>query len=57
MIEKKMHKLKVKSYRLFGGHSEDFNPGRQEFQITLRGCSKEARGGSGYVRVFASKTT
>ena len=52
-----MHNLKVESYGLFGEHSEDFNPGRQDSQITLRGCSKEARGESGYVGVFASKTT
>ena len=50
-----MNNLKVESYALFGGHSEDFNPGRQDSQITLRDCSKEARGGGRIYRSFCNK--
>ena len=51
-----MHNLEVESYVLVGGFSEDFKPRRQDSQITLRDCSKEASGEPGYIGVLASKT-
>ena len=42
--EKNMCNLKVKSYVLFSKHSKDFMPRRQDTQITVRGCFKDARG-------------
>ena len=42
--EKNRCNLKVKSYVLFSKHSKDFMPRRQDTQITVRGCSKDARG-------------
>ena len=50
-----MHNLKVESYVLFGGHFEDFKPGRQDSQVALRDGSEEVREEPGYTAVFATK--
>ena len=54
--KKKKHNLKVESPVLFGRHSEDFKPGRQDFHVPLRDVCKEARWGEpGYTGAFATK--
>ena len=45
--KKKLHKLDIKSYVLFGGLSEDFKPKRQDSQVILKGCSEEEGWGQG----------
>ena len=39
--KKKVHKLDVESYVLFGGLSEDFKAKGQDSQIILKGCPEE----------------
>ena len=49
--KKKQHNLKIENSVLFGVLSEDFKP-----RTALRGCSKEVRKDTRYVRVAATKT-
>ena len=51
MQRKKMHNHKAESYVLLGRLSQDFEPGRQKSQITLRDCFEEP----GCMGVFATK--
>ena len=53
--KKKKHNLKVESPILFGGHSEDFKPGRQDSHIPLRDVCKEARWGARVFKSFCNK--
>ena len=52
-LKKKVHKLDVESYVLFGGLSEDFKAKGQDSQIILKGCPEEEGWGWGGQDILA----